>query len=140
MSTAPTDAWFAAARLGLFVHWGHGSTQGWELSWPLVGGAPNLHRCQDVPADTYHAFMDAAFRRSGRLIYQPICAGCRACTPIRVPVAAFEPTKSQRRVMRKNADLVIDVAAGNLGSVDDIAARLAETRMTPASASHSKPP
>ena len=55
MSTAPTDTWFAAARLGLFVHWGHGSTQGWELSWPLVGGAPNLHRCQDVPADTYHA-------------------------------------------------------------------------------------
>ena len=55
MSTVPTDAWFSSARLGLFVHWGHGSTQGWELSWPLVGGAPNLHRCQDVPADTYHA-------------------------------------------------------------------------------------
>jgi alpha-L-fucosidase len=51
----PTAAWFAGARFGLFVHWGHGSRQGWELSWPLVGGAPNLHRCQDVPADAYHA-------------------------------------------------------------------------------------
>ena len=50
-----TATWFAAARFGLFVHWGHGSQQGWELSWPLVGGAPNLHRCQDVPAEMYHA-------------------------------------------------------------------------------------
>jgi alpha-L-fucosidase len=54
-TTAPVPAWFERARLGLFVHWGHGSRQGWELSWPLVGGAPNLHRCQDVPAATYHA-------------------------------------------------------------------------------------
>src|SRR5262245_32196616 len=54
-TTDPTASWFAGARLGLFVHWGHGSQHGWELSWPLVGGAPNLHRCQDVPADTYHA-------------------------------------------------------------------------------------
>src|SRR5258706_3782237 len=50
-----TAAWFGDARLGLFVHWGHGSQHGWELSWPLVGGAPKLHRCQDVPAATYHA-------------------------------------------------------------------------------------
>jgi alpha-L-fucosidase len=54
-ATDPTATWFAGARFGLFVHWGHGSQQGWELSWPLVGGAPNLHRCQDVPADAYHA-------------------------------------------------------------------------------------
>jgi alpha-L-fucosidase len=54
-TTEPVPAWFERARLGLFVHWGHGSRQGWELSWPLVGGAPNLHRCQDVPAATYHA-------------------------------------------------------------------------------------
>jgi alpha-L-fucosidase len=51
----PTAAWFAGARFGLFVHWGHGCQHGWELSWPLVGGAPNLKRCQDVPADVYHA-------------------------------------------------------------------------------------
>ncbi len=54
-TTVPVPAWFDAARFGLFVHWGHGSRRGWELSWPLVGGAPNLHRCQDVPADAYHA-------------------------------------------------------------------------------------
>ncbi len=43
-------------------------------------------------------------------MYQPICSTCRACTPIRVPVDTFAPTKSQRRCERRNADLVISVA------------------------------
>ena len=54
-TTHRATSWFAGARLGLFVHWGHGSRRGWELSWPLVGGIPNLPHCQDVSAETYHA-------------------------------------------------------------------------------------
>ncbi|MEH1951915.1 MAG: alpha-L-fucosidase [Nostoc sp.] len=27
--------WFDTARLGMFIHWGHSSQQGCELSWPL---------------------------------------------------------------------------------------------------------
>ena len=30
--------WFDEARFGMFVHWGHCSQLGVELSWPLVGG------------------------------------------------------------------------------------------------------
>ena len=59
--------------------------------------------------DLYHRFMDAGFRRSGRLLYQPVCPGCRACVPIRVPVDSFRPSKSQRRAARRNADLSVDV-------------------------------
>ena len=47
-------SWFDGARFGLFVHWGHVSQQGWELSWPLVGGLSALPACQDVPAAAYH--------------------------------------------------------------------------------------
>jgi alpha-L-fucosidase len=47
--------WFDTARFGMFIHWGHVSQQGWELSWPLVGGAPVFPACQDVPAAEYHA-------------------------------------------------------------------------------------
>lgn len=47
--------WFDAARFGLFVHWGHYATAGWEASWPLVGGVKTLPLGQDVPAATYHA-------------------------------------------------------------------------------------
>jgi arginine-tRNA-protein transferase len=53
--------------------------------------------------------MDAGFRRSGRIVYQPVCERCRACVPIRVPVATFAPSKSQRRCQRRNADLIVEV-------------------------------
>ena len=63
----------------------------------------------DIPGALYHRFMDAGFRRSGRLLYQPACRGCRACQSIRVPVANFQPSKSQRRSRRRNADLAVDI-------------------------------
>jgi len=58
----------------------------------------------------YHQFMNAGFRRSGQLVYQPICSTCRACIPIRVPTDRFARSKSQRRCWRKNADLSVEVA------------------------------
>ena len=65
---------------------------------------------REMPGDVYHRFMDAGFRRSGRLVYQPVCPGCRACVPLRVPVDAFRPSKSQRRCTRRNCDLTVTVA------------------------------
>ncbi len=50
----PATSWFNSARFGLFVHWGHSSQRGWELSWPLVGGVFSLPYCQDVPVTEYH--------------------------------------------------------------------------------------
>lgn len=62
-----------------------------------------------MPPEVYHGFMDAGFRRSGKLVYQPVCTGCRACVPIRVPVDRFEPSKSQRRAYRRNEDVAVTV-------------------------------
>lgn len=61
-----------------------------------------------MPGALYHRFMDAGFRRSGKVVYQPVCGGCRRCVPLRVPVASFVPDKSQRRAWRRNQDLVVD--------------------------------
>jgi alpha-L-fucosidase len=47
--------WFDTARFGMFVHWGHSSQQGVELSWPLVGGVAALPQCTTVPVERYHA-------------------------------------------------------------------------------------
>ncbi len=58
-----------------------------------------------MQGETYHQFMNAGFRRSGKLVYQPVCSGCRACVPLRVPVETFTPGKSQKRCLRKNNDL-----------------------------------
>ena len=63
-----------------------------------------------LPGSLYHHFMDAGFRRSGKVVYQPICPRCRACRPIRIPVGRFAPGKSQRRCWRHNQDLVVTVA------------------------------
>jgi arginyl-tRNA--protein-N-Asp/Glu arginylyltransferase len=57
----------------------------------------------------YQQFMDAAFRRSGRVIYQPACGACRRCIPIRVPTDSFKANKSQRRCWKRNSDLIVDV-------------------------------
>ena len=58
-------------------------------------------------SDLYRQFMDANFRRSGEIFYQPVCPGCQACVQIRMPVARFEPGKSHRRVLRRNQDLKV---------------------------------
>ncbi len=95
--------------------------------WPVPGGVrlPTLpdHDCpylpgremksraffaNNLPPLTYDVLMAAGFRRSGKLIYQPVCTGCRACVPLRIPVDEFQPSKSQRRAVRRNDDLVID--------------------------------
>jgi arginine-tRNA-protein transferase len=79
---------------------------------PYIAGRIATSRAfmvSEMPGEMYHAFMDAGFRRSGRMVYQPICRGCRACQPIRVPVATFVPNKSQRRCRRKNGDIVVTI-------------------------------
>lgn len=65
--------------------------------------------CEGMDPDVYQAFMDSGFRRSGKLVYQPVCRGCRRCIPIRVPVGRFMPNKAQRRATKKNADLLISI-------------------------------
>lgn len=67
-----------------------------------------------IDGATYRAFMDVGFRRSGRMLYQPVCRACNACVPLRVLTEEFAPTKSQRRVQRKNNDLTIDVGRPEL--------------------------
>lgn len=47
--------WFDTARFGMFVHWGHSSQRGCELSWPLVGGVFSLPYCQNIPVEEYHS-------------------------------------------------------------------------------------
>ncbi|MBK8207476.1 MAG: arginyltransferase [Planctomycetes bacterium] len=67
-----------------------------------------------VSPAAYHELMDRGIRRSGNILYRTRCQGCRMCVPIRVPVADFKPTRSQRRVLRRNADVQMSISEPEL--------------------------
>ncbi len=48
----------------------------------------------------------SGFRRSQGIAYRPACPSCNACRSVRVDAQSFLPSRSQRRVLKKNADLV----------------------------------
>ena len=53
-----------------------------------------------------NALSAKGFRRSQSVIYRPACVGCSACMSIRIPVEDFRPSRGQRRIVKRNADLV----------------------------------
>lgn len=59
----------------------------------------------------YGSALAMGFRRSGNHVYRPHCAGCQACTPVRIPVDRFQPNRAQRRCLARNTDLRVHVAA-----------------------------
>jgi leucyl-tRNA---protein transferase len=45
------------------------------------------------------------FRRSQNVAYRPSCLDCKACVSVRVLTHEFEPNATQRKILRRNADL-----------------------------------
>jgi len=45
----------------------------------------------------------------GRMLYRTACPDCSACEPIRVDLGSFRPSRSQRRVWRRNRDVEVTV-------------------------------
>ena len=45
------------------------------------------------------------FRRSQSVAYRPSCPTCASCLSTRIPVQAFAPTRGQKRILKRNADL-----------------------------------
>ena len=47
------------------------------------------------------------FRRSQGVAYRPSCIDCAACVSVRVIAGEFQPSATQRRVLRRNVDLEV---------------------------------
>ncbi|MFW1676361.1 arginyltransferase [Pontibacter sp. JAM-7] len=61
----------------------------------------------EISTEAYSELSDLGFRRSGRHIYRPHCKHCQACISVRIPIDQFKFSKSQKRVLAKNTDLVV---------------------------------
>lgn len=99
-----------------------GHTPGFEpVPLPMYHGPD--HPCPYLPGRTardiftmdlefdprlYQILMERGYRRSGMIVYRPDCEGCRECVSIRVPVAEFRPSRSQRRACRRNQDIRVE--------------------------------
>jgi leucyl-tRNA---protein transferase len=58
----------------------------------------------------YESLMDRGYRKFGPIFFRPVCRNCSECRPIRIPVAEFQPTRSQRRAWKAHQHL--DVRLG----------------------------
>lgn len=65
--------------------------------------------------DAFCLLVENGFRHFGSYFFRPRCPGatglswCGACVPLRIRVAAFAPSRSQRRVRRRASGLTLDV-------------------------------
>src|SRR5262245_29951904 len=64
------------------------------------------HLTHDKPPALIDNLLKGGFRRSQNIAYMPYCEGCQACVSVRVVVSEFEPTRSLRRTLETNGDLV----------------------------------
>jgi arginyl-tRNA--protein-N-Asp/Glu arginylyltransferase len=64
------------------------------------------HLTHDKSPALVDNLLRGGFRRSQNIAYMPYCEGCQGCVSVRVLVDEFEPTRSMRRVLDGNGDLV----------------------------------
>jgi arginine-tRNA-protein transferase len=74
----------------------------WQLQYELVARAT---------PDEYLDRLHAGWRRFGHAMFRPACPSCDMCRSLRVLVADFQPSRSQRRAWRDNRDLTRRIGA-----------------------------
>jgi arginine-tRNA-protein transferase len=64
------------------------------------------HLVGERAAELNDLLTHGGFRRSQSIAYRPACETCRACVSVRVVAEDFRPTRSMRRILERNGDLI----------------------------------
>jgi len=75
-----------------------------QLAQSLIASPQSL-----VNTQVYSGLIQQGFRRSGKFAYRPHCEHCRACTPVRLLLARFSPTRSQQRAFKQHQVLSVRI-------------------------------
>jgi arginine-tRNA-protein transferase len=62
-----------------------------------------------MTGESFQSHLEAGYFSRGIEFYKPVCSRCQECVPIRLPVAHFRPSKSQRKLCRQNSDLQLRI-------------------------------
>lgn len=82
-----------------------------------------------VGVDELEALLVRGWRRLGPFYFRPACAGCFECVSLRIPVASFVPTASQKRAARRARRLRVRIGPPRLDHARlDLYARWHATR------------
>ena len=63
----------------------------------------------NLSTSAYSKLIDLGFRRAGERLHRPNCIQCSQCVSLRINVNDFSPSKSQRRILRKNVHLRVNI-------------------------------
>jgi arginyl-tRNA--protein-N-Asp/Glu arginylyltransferase len=58
---------------------------------------------------TLDSFFSDGYRRLGAAFYRNVCRACRSCQPLRIETDKFVASRSQKRTLKKNSDLKVEV-------------------------------
>jgi leucyl-tRNA---protein transferase len=67
------------------------------------------HLVGERAAELNNILTQGGFRRSQSIAYRPACEGCRACVSVRVVAHEFQATRSMRRIVNRNSDIVSEM-------------------------------
>ncbi len=79
-----------------------------------VARCPARVPLEPLTASQLDFLLEQGDQRVGGTVFRTECPFCSACEPVRVDIARFTPSRTQRRVFRRNEDLAVELGPPTL--------------------------
>jgi arginine-tRNA-protein transferase len=61
----------------------------------------------ELDEDELELFLSGGWRKFGYYYFRPVCRNCVSCISVRIPVDTLQLSKNQKRVIKRNADVLV---------------------------------